>query len=82
MEYISQIGQDRFIDEFFNKKENGFFVDVGANEGVRISNTYFLEKVRNWKGICIEPLPVEFKELQKNSNVINGNFEKLSGPVI
>lgn len=73
MEYVSQIGQDRFIDEFFNKKENGFFVDVGANEGVRISNTYFLEKIRNWKGICIEPLPMEFKELQKNRTSINLN---------
>jgi FkbM family methyltransferase len=74
MEYVSQIGQDRFIDEFFDKKENGFFVDVGANEGVRISNTFFLEKYRNWKGICIEPLPEEFKKLEKNRTSINLNF--------
>lgn len=74
MEYISQIGQDRFIDEFFDKKENGFFVDVGANEGVRISNTYSLEKYRNWKGICIEPLPEEFKKLQENRSSINLNI--------
>lgn len=73
MEYISQIGQDRFIDNFFDKKENGFFIDIGANEGVRISNTFFLEKDRNWKGICIEPLPIEFKELQKNRSSINLN---------
>lgn len=73
MQYISQIGQDRFIDEFFDKKENGFFIDIGANEGVQISNTYFLEKNRNWKGICIEPLPVEFKKLSENRTSINLN---------
>jgi FkbM family methyltransferase len=74
MEYVSQLGQDRFIDEFFEQKENGFFVDIGANEGVRISNTFFLEKIRKWKGICIEPLPVEYKELQKNRTSINFNI--------
>ena len=30
--------------------------------------TYFFEKYRNWKGICIEPLPDVFKELEKNRN--------------
>lgn len=74
MTYISQIGQDRFIDEFFDKKENGFFIDVGANEGIHISNTYFLEKYRNWKGICIEPLPEEFKKLNENRTSINLNI--------
>lgn len=73
MLYISQIGQDRFIDEFFDKKEKGFFLDIGANEGVQISNTYFLEKYRNWKGICVEPLPLEFQKLSENRTSINLN---------
>lgn len=71
--YYSQLGQDKFIDNFFKKKENGVFIDVGANDGVKLSNTYFLEKERNWTGICIEPLPVEFKELQSNRKSINLN---------
>lgn len=73
MNYCSQLGQDRFIDEFFSKKENGVFLDIGANEGTKISNTFFLEKYRNWTGVCIEPLPVEFAELQKNRTSINLN---------
>jgi hypothetical protein len=28
--YISQLGQDRFIDEFFEKRENLTFLDVGS----------------------------------------------------
>jgi FkbM family methyltransferase len=72
--YCSQLGQDRFIDEFFKQKRNGVFVDIGANEGVQISNTFFLEKERDWNGICIEPLPMEFKKLTENRNSINLNL--------
>lgn len=74
MEYFSQIGQDEFIDNFFLKKENGFFVDVGASDGKYFSNTYFFEKYRNWKGICIEPLPTEFNKLSLNRSSINLNL--------
>ena len=74
MTYCSQLGQDRFIDEFFKEKRNGVFVDIGANEGVQISNTFFLEKERGWTGICIEPLPVEFNKLTENRSSINLNI--------
>ena len=71
--YCSQLGQDRFIDEFFKQKRNGVFVDIGASEGVIISNTFFLEKERGWTGICIEPLPIQFNKLIENRNSINLN---------
>lgn len=71
--YYSQLGQDEFIDNFFEKKEKGVFVDIGANDGVKLSNTFFLEKERKWNGICVEPLPVEFKKLQENRSSININ---------
>jgi FkbM family methyltransferase len=74
MEYFSQIGQDRFIDNFFSGKENGFFVDIGASDGKYFSNTYFFEKFKNWKGICIEPLPTEFNKLNLNRSSINLNL--------
>ena len=43
-------------------KKNGYFVDVGANDGISGNNTYLLEKEYDWKGICIEPLPEEFNK--------------------
>ena len=43
------------LDEIVNKKENGIFIELGANDGLRQSNTAFLEKSRGWKGILIEP---------------------------
>ena len=62
----SQLGQDIAVANFFNQKQGGYFVDVGAWDGVEISNTYLLEKQLGWNGICIGPLPKQFESLQKN----------------
>ena len=35
----------------------GIFVEAGANDGVRQSNTYFLERFRGWRGLLVEPVP-------------------------
>ena len=57
-QYYSQFKQDQFLNEvLFNNKKNGFFIDIGAHDGVTISNTLFFEKQNDWKGICIEPNP-------------------------
>ena len=68
--YVSQLGQDRFIDEYFEQKENLTFLDIGAHDGITISNTLFLEKQRNWKGMCVEPQPYEFEKLKLNRNCV------------
>ncbi len=67
----SQYGQDVFVNEhFFKNKKNGIFVDIGASDGVLLSNTYFFEKSLEWAGICIEPRPDKFAELCKNRSCI------------
>jgi len=72
--YHSQYGQDEFLDKkVFNEKRNGVFVDIGAHDGVLLSNTFFFEKFRDWKGICIEPVPATFRKLSENRNSININ---------
>lgn len=35
--------------------EKGFFIELGANNGLFQSNTAFFEKEMNWRGILIEP---------------------------
>ncbi|MEX0964233.1 MAG: FkbM family methyltransferase [Pseudohongiellaceae bacterium] len=57
--------QDVIAYIYFNGKPNGFFVDIGAFDGVEISNTYTLEGL-GWEGICIEPIPEVFSQLQLN----------------
>jgi FkbM family methyltransferase len=65
--YSSQYGQDSFVfNEVFKSKQNeGFFVDIGAHDGVTLSNTLFLEKL-GWKGVCVEPIPRLFQKLKEN----------------
>ena len=66
METYSQLEQDIKVINFYKNKNNGYFIEIGAYDGIFLSNTYLLEKNYNWKGICIEPLPDKFIELQNN----------------
>ena len=76
MKYYSQLGQDRFLDEeIFKRKRDGFYVDVGAVDGLHFNNTLFFERERHWKGMCIEPNPIEFRKLRKSGrNCIMENY--------
>jgi len=51
----SQFGQDRWILEYLGFPENGYYVDIGAADGVSGSNTYGLDKHLHWNGLCIDP---------------------------
>lgn len=52
--YYSQNGEDAILwSLFINRKEPGYFVDVGALDGTRFSNTYSFE-LEGWNGVCIE----------------------------
>lgn len=66
MPFHSQLGQDKFVVDFYKGKKHGYFVEVGAFDGVYLSNTLTLERDYQWKGICIEPIPSYFTSLQKN----------------
>ena len=93
MEFYSQYNQDKFIYEnFFMGKENGVFIDIGACDGVDLSNTLFFEKNFNWTGVCIEPLEYYFNNLNENRGCIcingcitdfngDGKFLEIEGPV-
>lgn len=51
----SQLGQDIFALLASGFKQGGFFVDVGASDGITLSNSFLLQEQFNWKGILIEP---------------------------
>ena len=50
----SQIGQDKWVYQTLENKKNGFFLDVGCNHPIQLSNTFFLEKYYGWTGIGID----------------------------
>lgn len=65
--YFSQAGQDKRIkDAFFKNCRNGFFLEIGAFNGVTGSNCLHFEKFMGWDGIAVEPSKTQFGFLQKN----------------
>jgi FkbM family methyltransferase len=65
--FYSQYGQDEYVyNNFFKSVTNGIFVEIGADDGITFSNTYYLEKNLGWTGLCIEPRENSFKKIIKN----------------
>jgi FkbM family methyltransferase len=62
----AQLFQDLFVVGTLNYKQNGFFVEFGAMDGLEGSNTFMLEKYLNWSGILAEPSIKFNKELSSN----------------
>jgi FkbM family methyltransferase len=62
----SQLGQDLWVLERCGRQRPGYFVEFGATDGVRLSNTWLLETAFQWRGICIEPNPRLFPALKAN----------------
>lgn len=76
----SQNRMDKKILKLFNNKKNGFFIEVGAFDGINYSNTFLLEKKYKWKGLLVEPLKKEFEICKKyrNKSIVVNNI--LSNP--
>jgi FkbM family methyltransferase len=65
--YYGQFGQDRSANEkYFKDMSNGTFVEIGAADGIALSNTYFFESELSWNGMCVEPNPDSFVKLKHN----------------
>jgi len=45
-------GLEKYLDF-----RGGYYVEAGANDGFRQSNTYYLERFKGWSGVLIEPIP-------------------------
>ncbi len=54
--FRSEFGEDMALVCLFEGARTGYFVEVGANDGLRYSATYALEAL-GWNGLLIEPIP-------------------------
>ena len=66
----AQLHQNLIALIFSEFKEEGYFVEFGATDGERFSNSYLLEKSFKWKGILAEPGRSWHKSLKKNRTAI------------
>lgn len=61
--FYGQCKEDEYISKFFSPTHVGSCIEVGAYNGVDMSNTYYFEK-KGWNTLCIEPNPEPFKICQ------------------
>ncbi|GJM17876.1 MAG: hypothetical protein DHS20C14_00890 [Phycisphaeraceae bacterium] len=54
--FRSQFGEDMALVQLFGGRRDGFFIEAGANDGLRYSTTYALEAL-GWDGLLVEPIP-------------------------
>ena len=56
---------DRKLENWLDY-DGGYFVELGANDGLNQSNTAYFEKSRGWSGLLVEPSPHRFLECRRN----------------
>lgn len=54
------------IKHEFGQRRGGFFFEAGANDGLLFSNTAYLERYCDWKGLLVEAVPHKFVECLYN----------------
>ena len=60
----SENGQDIFALLSNNFLRDKIFVEIGAYDGVKFSNSYLLEKKFGWTGVLVECIPRNFNEIK------------------
>ena len=61
---------DKKLKKYLNY-EKGFFVELGANDGIKQSNTFYFEKNLNWRGILVEPIKIKYLKCLKHRSSKN-----------
>ena len=61
-----KINIEHFLAKELVDKENFFFIQIGANDGVRADESYDFITKNNLKGIVVEPLSDMFEKLCQN----------------
>ncbi|WP_228385084.1 FkbM family methyltransferase [Polynucleobacter wuianus] len=64
---------DEKLEKYLNY-DNGYFIELGANDGVHQSNTLYYEKYRGWGGILVEPTLHNYLLCRQNRSAKNKFF--------
>lgn len=63
--YYGQFQTDKYISEYFDENYIGTCIDVGAENPIDGSNTYFFEQ-KGWDTYCIDANPNQYLRLQEH----------------
>src|SRR5438067_7198102 len=68
--YFALNDLDKRMEKYIDH-DGGFFVELGANDGINQSNTLYFEKFRGWKGVLVEPTPHNYFKCRQNRSAAN-----------
>lgn len=71
--YFSLNQLDRKLEKYVDH-DDGYFVELGANDGVTQSNSLYFERHRGWRGVLVEPAPQNFLKCRQNRSVRNSIY--------
>jgi FkbM family methyltransferase len=62
----SQLGQDLKVLDYYDNLRGGFYIELGAFDGIGLSNTLLLQNEYDWAGVLIEPDRNTYNQLINN----------------
>lgn len=71
--YVGLNQLDRKLEKYVDY-DDGYFVELGANDGVTQSNSLYFEKHRGWRGVLVEPAPQNFLKCRQNRSGRNSIY--------
>ncbi len=63
---------DKIIRDYADNHKDFFFIQIGANDGMKFDPTYLYVRKYGWKGILVEPVDYVFTKLKENYRSIGG----------
>lgn len=73
--FHSQQEEDKTLYSKYLNYRDGFFIELGAMDGIEYSNTLFFERILGWNGVLIEASKNQFDRLISNRpNCHNFNY--------
>ena len=71
--YFARFDMDKKLEHLLPHR-NGFYVELGANDGALASNSYYFELKKDWTGVLIEPSPNLYLSCLKRRGLKNRVF--------
>lgn len=85
MQYFGVGNMDEKIIQKYLNYENGFYLEIGGNDGITQSNTANLEFFKNWTGMLVEPIYEKYNLMlgnRKKSICINACVSDKDGDIV
>lgn len=82
VEFHGQHGEDCILYELFEGKQDGFFIEAGAFNGVDFSVSFAFERL-GWNGLLVEALPqraIECQQHRPHSRVVHAALGPPNAP--